>query len=93
MPSRFHIQPGRHGTSTFTHYIPCVCVARFTRLKYKCNRKGMENFPFLASALVFVFALRLFKRVFARAFAYVCVARVNRPYELFYSADVTNFIY
>ena len=44
---------------------PAIVFARFTRLKYKCNRKGMENFPFLTSALVFVFALRLFKRVFA----------------------------
>ena len=36
-PSRFQIQPGRHGTSIFTHYIPCVCdcvcIARFTHLK------------------------------------------------------------
>ena len=55
----------------------------------------MENLPFVVSALVFVFALRLFKRVFTCAFAHscICVARVNQPYELFYSAGVTNSIY
>ena len=55
----------------------------------------MENFPIVVLALVFVFALRLFKRVFTCAFAHICIciARVNQPYELFYSASVTNSIY
>ena len=47
-----------------------------------------------AFAFAFAFALRLFKHVFTCAFACVCVcaARVNQPYELFYSAGFTNFI-
>ena len=43
-------------------------------------------------AFVFV-CVEVFQRAFASAFAYVCVARVNQPYELFYSAGVTNSIY
>ena len=48
-----------------------------------------------AIAFAFAFALRLFKHAFTCTFACVCVcvARVNHPYELFYSAGFTNFIY
>ena len=62
-PSRFQIQPGRHGTSIFTHYIPCVCdcvllcpihTFEIIKRKRKCERKEMENFPFLASALLYL---------------------------------------
>ena len=53
---------------TFPCVSACICVARFTRLKYyrkrKSKRKEMENFRFLASALVFAFALRLLTGVF-----------------------------
>ena len=41
------------------------------------KREEVENSPFLASALAFTFASRLFPLVFTSACACICVARVN----------------
>ena len=78
-------QPEASNEYFHTLHSLAFALSRYTRLKYKrkckSNRKEMENFPFLASALVFAFAfaLRLFTRVFTCVFICVCVARVNQP--------------
>ena len=51
----------------------CVCVARFTRVKYKLKRKEIENFQFLASALVFAFASHVTRPlVFNPVYLFAC---------------------
>ena len=55
------------------------CVVRFTSLNHKRKRKEMENFPFLASALMLAFAFPL--RLVTPVLNCVCVsvARVSQP--------------
>ena len=57
----------------------CVCVARFKRLICNVSAREWKILHFVASALAFTFASRLFPLVFTSACACICVARVNHP--------------